>query len=67
MARDAVIADQAQAALRAQATRDARLAIADDVIVNAGHPAELRAQVDALHEQVLSTLAASASRAARTR
>lgn len=51
MARDAVTREQAQASLRAQAQREARLQLADDVIVNTGRIDELRAQVDALHAQ----------------
>jgi dephospho-CoA kinase len=49
MARDAVTPAQASAALQAQASRAARLAIADDIVTNTGDVAELGRQVDALH------------------
>jgi dephospho-CoA kinase len=53
MRRDASTREQAEAALRAQATRDARLAFADDVIENTGDLAALEAQVAALHRDYL--------------
>lgn len=49
MARDTVSREQAQASLQAQASRAARLAIADDVVTNTGCIDDLRDQVDALH------------------
>jgi dephospho-CoA kinase len=49
MARDSVTREQAQASLRAQASRAARLAMADDVVTNSGQLQHLREQVDALH------------------
>jgi len=64
MNRDSVTREQALASLAAQATREARLAIADDVISNAGSAAELRDKVVALHEQYLH-LAAAGCAAAR--
>lgn len=48
MARDRVDATLAQQMIAAQATRDQRLAIADDIIVNTGAIDELDAQVAAL-------------------
>ena len=51
--RDGVSSEQAEASLNAQATRAERLAIADDVIQNAGRVDELKQQVRALHEQYL--------------
>jgi dephospho-CoA kinase len=48
-ARDAVTREQAVAALQAQASRAARLAIADDVITNTGGVEELERQVAELH------------------
>jgi len=51
--RDAVAREQAEAALRAQATRDARLAFADDVIENTGEMAALEARVAELHRGYL--------------
>lgn len=48
-ARDGATREQAQAILSAQASRAARLAAADDVIVNAGDLHALRDQVAALH------------------
>src|SRR5262245_5283492 len=53
MRRDAASREQAEAALRAQATRDARLAFADDVIENTGDLAALEARVDELHSDYL--------------
>jgi dephospho-CoA kinase len=53
MARDRVSEAQARASLQAQATRQARLAIADDVVVNTGKVGDLAAQVDALHVKYL--------------
>jgi dephospho-CoA kinase len=53
MQRDRVTREQALAALGAQAKRDARLAFADDVIVNDGDPDALAARVDALHRRYL--------------
>jgi dephospho-CoA kinase len=58
MRRDGVSREQAAASLGAQATRDARLAIADDVIENAGHAADLAAPVAKLHERYLQLAAA---------
>jgi len=51
--RDAVPREQAEAALRAQATREARLAFADDVIENTGDMAVLTARVAELHRGYL--------------
>jgi dephospho-CoA kinase len=51
MARDSVTRDQAQASLRAQAKRETRLGIADDVVTNTGRIDDLREQVAALHER----------------
>lgn len=49
MQRDQVTEPEARAILAAQTSRSARLAAADDVIVNDGDAAALQAQVDALH------------------
>lgn len=51
--RDGVSRDQAEAALRAQASRDARLAFADDVIENTGDVAALETRVAKLHGEYL--------------
>jgi len=51
--RDDVDAGLASAMLAAQATRAARLSIADDVLRNDGTPAELAAQVAMLHRRYL--------------
>lgn len=51
MARDGVSRQQAEAALRAQAGRARRQALADDVIDNSGTLEELQAQVEALHRK----------------
>ena len=50
IARDGIDASLADAMLDAQASREQRLAIADDVIDNDGVPADLDRAVDALHE-----------------
>lgn len=59
MARDAVTREQAQASLRAQAQRETRLGIADDVVTNTGRLEDLRVQVAALHERYVKLAAAS--------
>ena len=53
MRRDGVSLEQAGAALRAQASRDARLAFADDVIENTADLAALEGRVAQLHEKFL--------------
>ena len=53
-ARDGSTLEQARAILGAQATREARLAAANDVIVNDGNLSALRDQVAALHLQYLN-------------
>ena len=62
MARDRVDRAQAKAIMANQLGRDARLAFADDVIVNDGSIDDLHAQVDALHPTYLA-LAAQAAQA----
>jgi dephospho-CoA kinase len=57
MSRDGVSEAQARAALAAQAPRAARLAAADDVLVNSGTVANLRQAVDALHRRYLELAA----------
>jgi dephospho-CoA kinase len=54
--RDGVPLAQAQAVLAAQASRAARLSVADDIIMNEGDLAALRGQVESLHARY-STLA----------
>jgi len=51
MARNGFTRDEVAAILAAQAGRAERLAAADDVIVNAGSPEGLRAEVAALHRR----------------
>lgn len=51
--RDNITAELANAMIAAQETRQQRLNIADDIIVNDGSPAELIAPVDALHAKYL--------------
>lgn len=58
IARDGITPELADAMLDAQASRERRLAAADDVIDNSGTPADLDAEVQALHAQYLA-LAAS--------
>jgi dephospho-CoA kinase len=55
--RDGSSADEARAILKSQATRAARLDVADDVIVNSGSLAALRNAVDALHARYLDIAA----------
>ena len=52
--RDGVTREQAEAALRAQASREARLAFADDVIENTGDLAALDSRVALMHEKYLN-------------
>lgn len=58
MQRDGSSAEQARQMLAAQATREQRLSVADDVIHNDGRIEHLEPQIDALHARYL-TLAAS--------
>jgi dephospho-CoA kinase len=51
MERDGCTAEQARAILASQAARSARLAAADDVLLNTGTVTDLRQAVDRLHEQ----------------
>lgn len=53
MKRDGASEEQANAILAAQATREQRLAIADDVITNTGTFEDLERKVAALHEKYL--------------
>jgi dephospho-CoA kinase len=57
MSRDAVSEAEARATLAAQASRAARLAAADDVLVNSGTVADLRQAVDRLHGRYLELAA----------
>ncbi|KWE97809.1 dephospho-CoA kinase [Burkholderia ubonensis] len=60
MRRNRFTREQVEAIIARQATRDARLAAADDVIVNdATTPDALAAQVDALHQRYLTGAAAA--------
>jgi dephospho-CoA kinase len=52
-ARDGSSAEQARAILASQASRETRLAAADDVLENDGSVADLRQAVDDLHEKYL--------------
>jgi dephospho-CoA kinase len=61
-ARDGSSVEQARAILASQASRAARLRIADDVLLNCGSVAELRQAVDRLHEQYLQLAQTSSSR-----
>ncbi|MBN3818184.1 dephospho-CoA kinase [Paraburkholderia sp. Se-20369] len=63
MRRNGFTREQVEAIVARQATRDARLAAADDVIVNdATTPDALAAQVDALHQRYLACAAAAAAK-----
>jgi dephospho-CoA kinase len=59
--RDGISMQQARAILGSQASRAARLAAADDVLLNAGTVAELRQSVDRLHEGYLKLAQAKAN------
>lgn len=59
MARDNISLEHANKILAAQATREARLAVADDVIDNSGLPESVAPLIAALHQRYLA-LAASA-------
>jgi dephospho-CoA kinase len=61
LARDGCDADQARAMLDAQASREARLAAADDVIANDGEAADLAPKVAALHQKYQQLAAAEHS------
>jgi dephospho-CoA kinase len=61
-ARDGGSEEQAFAILASQTSRAARLAAADDVLLNTGTFAELRQAVDRLHEQYLQLAQTSSSR-----
>lgn len=54
MARSGLARGEVEAIMASQATRAARLAVADDVVDNAGDPAGIDAQVDALHRKYLA-------------
>lgn len=58
VARDGIDETLASRILASQASRDSRLALADDVIDNAGPEAALDAQVAALHQRYLALAAA---------
>ncbi len=60
-ARDGGSVEQARAILASQASRAARLAAADDVLLNSGTVAELRQAVDRLHEKYLQLAQTSSS------
>jgi dephospho-CoA kinase len=53
MARDGCTLEQARAILASQASRSARLAAADDVLLNTGSVTDLRQAVDHLHQRYL--------------
>jgi len=57
MRRSQLAREQVLAILAAQATREARLAVADDRIDNSGEPAAIGPQVDALHSIYLALAA----------
>jgi dephospho-CoA kinase len=62
MARDSVSRAQAEASLRAQASRAARLEIADDVVLNTGRIEDLRSQVADLHARYVKFAQEKAAR-----
>lgn len=62
MARDGITRAAAERMLAAQASREARLAVADDVIRNDGDIAALRDQVARLHRQYVAAAAENTAR-----
>ncbi|HEY3986126.1 dephospho-CoA kinase [Cedecea sp.] len=58
--RDNVSREHAQQILAAQASREARLAVADDIINNDGSPQDVVVHVDRLHRQYLKLAAQAA-------
>ncbi|MEQ4530020.1 MAG: dephospho-CoA kinase [Mixta sp.] len=54
MARDRISREQAEKIIAAQATRAARLAVADDIIENSGHPSEVLPLVAELNQRYLA-------------
>ncbi|QHP52970.1 dephospho-CoA kinase [Pectobacterium carotovorum subsp. carotovorum] len=62
LARDGISLQQAENILAAQATREQRLAYADDIIDNSRCPNELAPQVAELHRQYLELAASAADR-----
>jgi dephospho-CoA kinase len=61
MARNHFSREQVEAILAAQASREERLAVADDVIDNSGDESALDAAVEALHRRYLEMAAARLS------
>lgn len=59
IARDGISQQQAERILAAQATRDARLAAADDIIDNSGAPESVLPRVAELHQRYLKLAAAA--------
>ncbi|HXS74084.1 MAG TPA: dephospho-CoA kinase [Rhodanobacteraceae bacterium] len=66
MRRDDITLAQAQRTLAAQATREQRLALAQDVIVNDGDPAHLDAEITALHARYLELAKGKSARSERS-
>ena len=64
-ARDGMTREQARRMLAAQVTREQRLAVADDVMLNNGDIASLREQVEKLHRQYSDAARTQSDRAAR--
>ncbi|GKW11991.1 MULTISPECIES: dephospho-CoA kinase [Pectobacterium] len=62
LARDGISRQQAENILAAQATREQRLAYADDIIDNSRCPSELAPQVAELHRHYLELAASAADR-----
>lgn len=62
LARDGISRQQAENILAAQATREQRLAYADDIIDNSRCPSELASQVAGLHRHYLELAASAADR-----
>ena len=59
MSRSGLSAEEARAIMAAQVSREARLAVADDVIDNGGELAALRPQIETLHRRYLEMAAVS--------
>jgi dephospho-CoA kinase len=57
MARNGLSVDEVKAIMAAQATRQQRLSVADDVVINDAEPRKIYGQVKALHLKYLALLA----------
>ena len=54
--RDGVSEEQVKSIIKAQISRDDRLELADEVIINDGSLEDLQSQVKELHERIISEI-----------